>query len=163
MGNPWWKLHDFSKRPKSWWWWCILTAVSNKLIATTKVIWTQTARRFGWKYMSWEINHSTLPPNGPFTSNSFFFTGKNYLQSCHYKKLSRRLLGNLDFNEVPRDKGNLFVISRLRYIKNLDLTKFWENKQNVRYIEVQLMINCLIVAQEPSKFWLQAHYRTPTL
>ena len=25
------------------------------------------------------------------------------------------------------------------------------------------MINCLIVAQEPSKFWLQAPYRTPTL
>ena len=67
------------------------------------------------------------------------------------------------FNEVPRDMGNLFVISRLRYIKNFDLTKFWENKQNVRYIEVQLMINCLIEAQEPSKFWPQADHGTPKL
>ena len=25
------------------------------------------------------------------------------------------------FNEVPRDLGNLFVISRIRYIENLDL------------------------------------------
>ena len=80
--------------------------------------------------------------------------------SCHYKNLVEEF-AEPRFNEVPRDWGNLFVISRLRYIKNFDLTKFWENKQNVRYIEVQLMINCLIVAQEPSKFWLQAHYRTP--
>ena len=39
------------------------------------------------------------------------------------------------FNEVPickRDWKNLFVISRIRYIENLDLTNFWENKQNVR-------------------------------
>ena len=39
------------------------------------------------------------------------------------------------FNKVPRDWGNLFVISRVSYIKNLDLTNFWENKQNVHYIE----------------------------
>ena len=45
------------------------------------------------------------------------------------------------FNEVPLDCGNLFVISRVRYIENLDLINFGENKQNVRYIEVQLMIN----------------------
>ena len=37
--------------------------------------------------------------------------------------------------EVPRDWENLFVISRVRCIKNLDLTNFWENKQNVRYNE----------------------------
>ena len=47
----------------------------------------------------------------------------------------------------------------LRYIKNFDLTKFWENKRNVCCIEVQLMINCLIEAQ----FSLQAHHRTPKL
>ena len=82
--------------------------------------------------------------------------------SCHYKNLVEEFAEHR-FNEVPRDWGNLFVIPRLRYIKNFDLTKFWENKQNVRYIEVQLMINCLIVAQEPSKFWLQAHQRTPKL
>ena len=80
--------------------------------------------------------------------------------SCHYKNLVEEF-AEPRFNEVPRDWGNLFVISRLRYIKNFDLTKFWENKQNVRYIEVQLTINCVIVAQQPSKFWLQAHYRTP--
>ena len=27
-------------------------------------------------------------------------------------------------NEVPRGKGNLFVISRVRYIKNFDLRNF---------------------------------------
>ena len=82
--------------------------------------------------------------------------------SCHYKNLVEEF-AKPRFNEVPRDWENLFVISRLRYIKNFDLTTFWENKQNVRYIEVQLMINCLIEAQEASKFWLQAHQRTPKL
>ena len=82
--------------------------------------------------------------------------------SCHYKNLVEEF-AEPRFNEVPRDWGNLFVISRLRYIKNFDLTKFWENKQNVRYIEVQLMINCIIEAQEASKFWLQAQQRTPIL
>ena len=80
--------------------------------------------------------------------------------SCHYKNLVEEF-AEPRFNEVPRDWENLFVISRLRYIKSFELTTFWENKQNVRYIEVQLTINCVIVAQEPSKFWLQAHYRTP--
>ena len=41
------------------------------------------------------------------------------------------------FNEVPRGCGNLYVISRLPYIVNLDLTNFWGRKQNVRYIEFQ--------------------------
>ena len=46
------------------------------------------------------------------------------------------------FNEVLLDSGiNLFVISRVRYIENLDLINFGENKQNVRYIEVYLMID----------------------
>ena len=31
------------------------------------------------------------------------------------------------FNEVPRDWGKLFVISRVRYIENLDITNLWEN------------------------------------
>ena len=38
------------------------------------------------------------------------------------------------FNEVPRDWGNVFVISRVHYIQNLDLTNFWKNRQYVRYI-----------------------------
>ena len=45
------------------------------------------------------------------------------------------------FNEVQRDRGNLLVKSRVRYIEHLHLTNFWENYQNVRYIEVQLIIN----------------------
>ena len=40
------------------------------------------------------------------------------------------------FNEVQRDRGNLLVKSRVRYIEHLHLTNFWENYQNVRYIEV---------------------------
>ena len=42
----------------------------------------------------------------------------------------------LRFNEVPRDRVNLFVISRVRYIENLDITNLRKNKQNIRYIEV---------------------------
>ena len=40
------------------------------------------------------------------------------------------------FNEVPRDWGNLFVISKVRYIKNLCITNWWKNNQTVCYIEV---------------------------
>ena len=40
------------------------------------------------------------------------------------------------FNEVQRDRGNLLVKSRVRYIEHLYLTNFRENYQNVRYIEV---------------------------
>ena len=40
------------------------------------------------------------------------------------------------FNEVPRDRGNLFFKSRVRYIKHLHFTNFRENYQNVCYIEV---------------------------
>ena len=45
------------------------------------------------------------------------------------------------FNEVPRDWENLLVISRAHYIENLHFTNFWQNKQNVHYIEVWLMSN----------------------
>ena len=44
------------------------------------------------------------------------------------------------FNEVLRDWGNWFVISRVRYIENLDITNLRKNNQNVRCIEVQLII-----------------------
>ena len=40
------------------------------------------------------------------------------------------------FNEVPRDWGNLFVKSKVRYIEHLHLTNFRENYQHLRYIEV---------------------------
>ena len=45
------------------------------------------------------------------------------------------------FNEVPRDWENLLVISRACYIENLNFKNFCQNKQNVYYIEVWLMIN----------------------
>ena len=45
------------------------------------------------------------------------------------------------FNEVPRDWGNWFVIFRVRYIENLDITNLLENNQSVRYIRVSLIIN----------------------
>ena len=41
------------------------------------------------------------------------------------------------FNEVPRDWENVFIISRVCYIEHLHLTIFWENCQNVCYIEVK--------------------------
>ena len=37
--------------------------------------------------------------------------------------------------------GNLFVKSRARYIEHLYLTKFRENWQNVRHIEVLLVFS----------------------
>ena len=40
------------------------------------------------------------------------------------------------FNEVPRDSRNLFVILTVHYIENFDLTNFWENEQNVHYVKV---------------------------
>ena len=40
------------------------------------------------------------------------------------------------FNEVSRDWANWFVISRVRYIENLDITNLLENNQIVRYIGV---------------------------
>ena len=46
---------------------------------------------------------------------------------------------NLDL--VPREWGNLFVKSRIHYIEHLHLTNFPEKYQNVRYIEVKLIIN----------------------
>ena len=54
----------------------------------------------------------------------------------------RQVVGTVEprFNEVPRDWGNLFVISRVRYIENLVITNLWRNNQNVRYIEVKLKL-----------------------
>ena len=45
------------------------------------------------------------------------------------------------FNKVPRDWGNLFVISRVCYIEHFHLTNFRENDLNVRNIEEKLIIN----------------------
>ena len=45
------------------------------------------------------------------------------------------------FNEVPRDRGNLFILSRVHYIEHLHLKNFQDNYQNVCYIEVKLIIN----------------------
>ena len=56
------------------------------------------------------------------------------------------------FNELPRDWGNLFVISRVRYIGNLDITNLWKNNKNVRYIEIQstLSLRPLLVSDHLS-------------
>ena len=40
------------------------------------------------------------------------------------------------FNEVARDRPNLLVKWRVRYIENLDITNLRGNDQNVRFIEV---------------------------
>ena len=40
------------------------------------------------------------------------------------------------FNEMPRNWGNLLVVSRVRYTEHLDLTNFRKDNKNVRYIEV---------------------------
>ena len=45
------------------------------------------------------------------------------------------------FNEVAGDRPYLFVKSRVRYIENLDITNLRGNDQNVRYIEVKLIVN----------------------
>ena len=42
------------------------------------------------------------------------------------------------FNEVPRDWGNLLVISRVPHIEILNFTHFWQNKQNVHHIDVHV-------------------------
>ena len=39
------------------------------------------------------------------------------------------------FNEMPRDWQNWFVISRVRYIENLDLTNLRKNDQIVRHVD----------------------------
>ena len=44
------------------------------------------------------------------------------------------------FNEVLRDWGIWFVKSRVLYAENLDLTNLRKNNQNVRYIEIWLII-----------------------
>ena len=41
---------------------------------------------------------------------------------------------NLDLTKFQATGGNVFVISRVHYIENLDLTNFWKNRQYVRYI-----------------------------
>ena len=49
------------------------------------------------------------------------------------------------FNEVQRDWGNLFIISRVRYIENHYIMNLWKNNQNVHYIEVWLIIKIIII------------------
>jgi len=44
------------------------------------------------------------------------------------------------FNEVAGNRPNLFVKSRVRYIENFDITYLRGNDQNVRYIEVIVLM-----------------------
>ena len=61
--------------------------------------------------------------------------------SCNAKTVQFELLYTVEprFNEMPRDWQNWFVISRVRYIENLDLTNLRKNKtkqnQIVRYVD----------------------------
>ena len=52
------------------------------------------------------------------------------------------------YNEPAGDRPNLFVMSRVRYIENLDITNFTRNDQNVRCIEV--IVNDWFVTQTTS-------------
>ena len=65
-------------------------------------------------------------------------------KSCFYDWV--RFWGTVEprFNEVLRDWGNWFVKSRVRYAENLDLTNLRKNNQNVRYIEIWLIIKKII-------------------
>lgn len=44
------------------------------------------------------------------------------------------------FNEVPRDWGNWFIISWVCSMENLNLINLWKNHQNICYIKVQLIV-----------------------
>ena len=45
------------------------------------------------------------------------------------------------YNEVPKDWGNVFIITGVRYINKIPLySEFVENDQNLRYIGVWLII-----------------------
>ena len=61
------------------------------------------------------------------------------------------------FNEVLRDWGNFFIISRVRYIENLYLTSFLKNNQGARYIGEQLLIIIIPTKYFPDSDWLKAH------
>ena len=56
--------------------------------------------------------------------------------SCNAETVQFELLYTVEprFNEMPRDWQNWFVISRVRYIENLDLTNLRKNDQIVRHV-----------------------------
>ena len=57
--------------------------------------------------------------------------------SCNAETVQFELLYTVEprFNEMPRDWQNWFVISRVRYIENLDLTNLRKNNQIVRHVD----------------------------
>ena len=61
------------------------------------------------------------------------------LDAIYYAIIAIVIISNSvepQFNEVPRGWGNLFVVSRVSCIEQIDLTNFRKNNQNVQYIEV---------------------------
>jgi len=60
------------------------------------------------------------------------------ITECTYSVDSTTIVRTVEprFNEVARNRSNLFVKSRVRYIENLDITNLRGNEQNVRCIEV---------------------------
>ena len=62
-----------------------------------------------------------------------FFIGR--LRSSYFSSYYDATVG-LRFNEVPRDCENLSVISRVRYIENLDLTNCFKSLPRSRFLDV---------------------------
>ena len=63
-------------------------------------------------------------------------SGLIYVSELHCFVFDQRSTVEPRFNEVPRDWANWFVISRVRYIENFDITNLLEDNQIVRYIGV---------------------------
>ena len=75
-------------------------------------------------------------------------SGKFRLTATYWVRLPEASTVEPRFNEVARDRPNLFVKWRVRYIENLDITNLKRNDQNVRYIE--FIINDWFVTQVTS-------------
>ena len=86
----------------------------------------------------------TRQRNLAFYVTGLTFTCKHFKFGLNTTGLSQSHFTNLSacsslepwFNEVTRDRPNLFVKLRVRYIENLDITNLRGNDENVRYIEV---------------------------
>ena len=90
-----------------------------------------TTRLGTWMFFNCRVYHILLyPPWPPGPLSSF----KMYSRTT---SVSNGGTVEPQFNEVARDRPNLFVKWRVRYIENLDITNLRGNYyKNVRYIEV---------------------------
>ena len=77
----------------------------------------------------------------------------NSLEKCWFlRRWENRSTVEPRFNEVPRDWGNLFVISRVRYIKRLNLPNFREKKTTKIFIIPRYSWQLIYKAQH-SRIW----------